>query len=227
MKKLLFIDNSVGDHYDASKPFQPLHFPMPVDRVDLYAGDPRPCLDEYSHIISTGCTRSICSPEPWMEKLESLLAEAVERNIDLLTICFSHQMLAKVIAGDSFVRRRAEPELGWVKQTVLCDDELLGVKGTVLWGFVSHFDEVCPELPLEKAVILLRSESCGVEAFRVNGKNAWGIQGHFEETIESGLQMLKSQTAEDGSLARYIQNGSSPKDSGIWPDLLQRFFSLN
>lgn len=226
MKRMLLIDNSIGDYYDAKKPFPASGFPMPCDSVNLFAGEEAPPLDRYTHIIATGCTKSICTPEPWMETLETLLRDALDRDCSILAICFSHQMLAKIVAGAEYLRRRKTPELGWAEQEVLCDDILFGRKGDRLWGFVSHFDEVSPELPADKATVLLRSEDCGVEAFRVNGKNAWGVQGHFEETVGSGTKILQSQIAEDASLARAVRNGDAPRDSGFWPTLLERFCGL-
>lgn len=239
-KRMLLVDNSIGDYYDAIKPFPASDFPMPCDYVNLFAGEETPPLDRYTHIIATGCTKSICTPEPWMETLETLLRDALDRDCSILAICFSHQMLAKTVAGAEYLRRRESPELGWAEQEVLCDDPLFGKKGDRIWGFVSHFDEVSPELPADKATVLLRSEDCGVEAFRVNGKNAWGVQGHFEETAESGMEMLRNQVVEDASLARtlfgdvpegvgvkyMIWDRNAKKDSGFWPTLLERFCGL-
>lgn len=226
MKRLLLIDNSIGDRYHAVERLPASGFPMPCDRINLYAGDPVPRLEGYTHLIATGCTKSICTPEPWMDGLKALLQAALERNLNILAICFSHQMLAQAAAGERYARRRAAPELGWVKQTVLRDDPLFGRKGTEHWGFVSHFDEVSPDLPEEKGQILLRSDFCEVEAFRVTGRNAWGVQGHFEEDIESGRRMLQWQIEENPALAEYVQNGQAPKDSGLWAELLDRFCRL-
>ena len=181
MKKLLLIDNSVGDDYNAVAQLSASSFPIPCDTVNLYAGDPAPSLEGYTHLLSTGCTRSVCRPD---------------------------------------VRQRGAPELGWVEQELLQDDPLLGPKGT-LWGFQYHFDEVCP-LPPEKAELLVRSETCAVEAFRVKGKRAWGLQGHFEESVESGRAMLSHHP----DLAPLVQNASAPRDGGIWPELLARFCAL-
>lgn len=239
-KRMLLVDNSIGDYYDAIKPFPASDFPMPCDYVNLFAGEETPPLDRYTHIIATGCTKSICTPEPWMGMLETLLRDALDRDCSILAICFSHQMLAKTVAGAEYLRRRESPELGWAEQEVLCDDPLFGKKGDRIWGFVSHFDEVSPELPADKATVLLRSEDCGVEAFRVNGKNAWGVQGHFEETAESGMELLRNQVVEDASLARtlfgdvpegvgvkyMIWDRNAKKDSGFWPTLLERFCGL-
>lgn len=227
MKRLLLINNSVGDYYHADKRFPASGFPMPCDQVNLHAGDPPPRLEGYTHLIATGCTKSICTAEPWMEQLKALLRNALELDLNILAICFSHQMLAQVIAGDRYARRRRTPELGWVGQTVLQDDPLFGQKGSVHWGFVSHFDEVSSDLPTEKAQILLRSDFCAVEAFRVKGRNAWGIQGHFEESAESGQEMLEWQLKEDPDLAFYIQNRETPRDSGLWPELLKQFCNLD
>lgn len=239
-KRMLLVDNSIGDYYDAIKPFPASDFPMPCDYVNLFAGEETPPLDRYTHIIATGCTKSICTPEPWMGMLETLLRDALDRDCSILAICFSHQMLAKTVAGAEYLRRRESPELGWAEQEVLCDDPLFGKKGDRIWGFVSHFDEVSPELPADKATVLLRSEDCGVEAFRVNGKNAWGVQGHFEETAESGMELLRNQVVGDASLARtlfgdvpegvgvkyMIWDRNAKKDSGFWPTLLERFCGL-
>ena len=227
MKRLLFVDNSVGDHYDASRPFPDSCFPMPFHRVNFFAGDPVPDLAEFTHIISTGCTRSVCQPEPWMEKLEDLLREALERDRSLLGICFSHQALAKVLGGAGCVRQRPAPEMGWVEQTVIRDDPLFGKDGDRLWGLEAHFDEVTTSLPPEKATIIMRSDTCQVEAFRVNGKNAWGVQGHFEETPENGKQMLETLAAEKPELRPYMQNLDSPRDSGYWQTLFRRFCDLD
>lgn len=220
MKKLLLIDNSVGDDYNAVAQLSASSFPIPCDTVNLYTGDPAPSLEGYTHLLSTGCTRSVCRPEPWMEVLEDLFRQALDRDMPLLGICFSHQLLAKVVAGPDYVRQRGAPELGWVEQELLQDDPLLGPKGT-LWGFQYHFDEVCP-LPPEKAELLVRSETCAVEAFRVKGKRAWGLQGHFEESVESGRAMLSHHP----DLAPLVQNASAPRDGGIWPELLARFCAL-
>lgn len=221
MKRLLLIDNSVGDGYDAVGQLPPSSFPIPCDTVNLYAGDPVPSLEGYTHLLSTGCTKSVCRPEPWMEALEDLFRQALARDLPLLGVCFSHQLLAKVVAGPEFVRQRETPELGWVEQELLRDDPLLGTKGERLWGFMSHFDEVLP-LPPERAELLLRSETCVVEAFRVKGKRAWGLQGHFEETIDSGRALL----ARDARLSHLFQHGDDPRDSCIWPSLVERFCAL-
>lgn len=144
MKRLLLIDNSIGNHYNAVERFPASDFPMSCDQVNLYAGDPLPRPEGYTHLIATSCTKSICAPEPWMEQLKTLLQNALDRDLNILTICFSHQMLAQIIAGKRYARRRAAPELGWVEQTVFLDDPLFGRKGTAYWGFVSHFDDVSP-----------------------------------------------------------------------------------
>ena len=226
MKRLLLIDNSIGDYYHAVQRLPASDFPIPCDQVNLYAGDAPPDLGRYTHLIATGCTKSICRPEPWMDRLKALLREALERDVNLLAICFSHQMLAQAAAGDVYARSRSAPELGWVAQTVLRDDPLLGPQGTVHWGFVSHFDEVSPNLPEDRAQILLRSDTCAVEAFRVAGKHAWGPQGHFEESVESGREMLRQEVEENPALADYILNRDRPRDTGLWPELLERFCKL-
>ncbi len=224
MKRLLLIDNSIGDHYNAIG--QMTFFPIPFDTVNLYAGDPVPSLEGYTHLIATGCVKSVLDKEPWMVSLRALLQEALRRDICLLCVCFSHQLLGQVVGGDACARRRAAPELGWYAQTLLCDDPLLGKKGDVLYGLMSHYDEVTPDLPAGKATILLRSDTCEVEAFRVLGKNAWGLQGHFEETIESGQALLAYDRAHRPETVPYIQTDLMSKDSGLWPTLIQRFCAL-
>lgn len=222
MKRLLLIDNSTGDGYNAIGQIPPARLPLPCDAVNLFAGDPVPSLEGYTHILSTGCPKGVHDAEPWMDDLSALFREALSCDLPLLAICFSHQLLAKTIAGAQYVRRRPSPELGWVRQELLEDDLLLGPKGSSLWGFAFHFDEVTPDLPKDKARILMRSDTCEVEAFRVVGKKAWGLQAHFEETIQSGLAMLD----RNPSLAPFVQNRDTPKDSGVWNPLLERFCAL-
>lgn len=113
-----------------------------------------------------------------------------------------------------------------MEQEVLEDDPIFGKRGDRIWGFVSHFDEVAAEIPKDKAVVVLRSHTCGVEAFRVRGKRAWGVQGHFEESPESGADMLRSICQEDSRLEKWIQNGGNPRDDGYWKVILKRFQAL-
>lgn len=227
MKRLLFVNNSPKDSSDQNQLFPDSAFPMPVDRVNLLTGDEVPDLSQYTHIIGSGCVQSVCAPEPWMEKLEALFREAMERNINLLGICFSHQMLAKVVGGAACVRPRPVIEIGWVEQTVLQDDPLLGKKGDRIWGMVGHYDEVTTALPPEKTTILMNSPTCEVEAFRVNGKNAWGVQGHFEIGIEAAKKLTETLAADDPKMLSVIQNADNPRDDGFWETLRSRFCALD
>ena len=225
-KRLLVIDNSVGDYYKPMNRLPGEDFSMEMDVVNYYRGESVQNLEPYTHIIATGCTKSICEIEPWMLKVADLFRSALELDLNLLTICFSHQLLARMAAGEAWVRRRREPEFGWVEQEVLEDDPIFGKRGDRIWGFVSHFDEVAAEIPKDKAVVVLRSHTCGVEAFRVRGKRAWGVQGHFEESPESGADMLRSICQEDSRLEKWIQNGGNPRDDGYWKVILKRFQAL-
>ena len=225
-KRLLVIDNATGDYYQPMSRFPKKDFPMEMDVVNYVRGESVANLSRYPHIIATGCTKSICQIEPWMLKLAQLFEEALALDLNILAICFSHQLLARTVAGESWVRRRKEPEFGWGEQEILSDDFLFGKKGDRIWGFVSHFDEVSEEIPADKATVILKSHTCGVEAFRVNGKHAWGVQGHFEESPESGAAMLEEICKEDSGCAQFIQNPDHPKDSQCWNTMLKRFLSL-
>ncbi|WP_162903709.1 type 1 glutamine amidotransferase [Leucobacter sp. wl10] len=122
---------------------------------------------------------------PWLPRVRSLVADAIDREAPYLGVCLGAQVLA-VVAGGTVAPARVRPEVGLTD--IVLDPE---AKGDPLFGGLPervravewHFDEVI-ELP-DGAVRLGGSEACEHQAFRL-GTHAWGVQFH-PELLSEGL----------------------------------------
>lgn len=146
-------------------------------------------------IIITGSAASLMEPPSWAELLVQRVAEAAERGVAVLGLCFGHQLLARALFGPEAVRRAPQPELGWIEIERCEEDTLfLGIDRNFTC-FVSHKDEVNPDhSDFRKATrILAGSPSCSVEAFRVLERPLWGVQFHAEMQLEESRELVISR----------------------------------
>jgi len=187
-------------------PFEPLHVkPTDVDAV-----------------VVSGSRASANDDEPWVHRSRAFLAEAVERDVPILGVCFGHQLLATAVGGT--VRTREHAEVGFLP-VQLDDDPLLASLGSSLVPFVSHGDEV---LPSPHYQVLGRSEACEVQAFRVPGRRAWGVQFHLEYTREEQERILlyRAETHPELGLDPHGMMASGRDTTGDGRRLFDRFLDL-
>lgn len=119
---------------------------------------------------------------PWLPAERALVAEAVERRIPVLGICFGAQLLARVLGGEVFPGRYRE--IGW--HTVELTNE--GKNSLPFQGipdqfitFHWHFDQF--SLP-PNCTRLARSKATPNQAFVCRDRPAVGLQFHPEYTLD-------------------------------------------
>ena len=224
MNRILFLDNAIDDDV-----YQPLGYwaPLlmyPYDLFRVAAGQWPDGLDAYSHILITGSTASVLEDTAWMQKEAALIRDAVQKGKVILGSCFGHQMIARSLFGLDAVRRREKPEIGWPQIQILCRDALLGEPGSMIDGFVFHYDEVC-DVPLEKATVVARSDDCEILAYKLNDHPVWGIQPHFEMGIVEGLQIIDRSRGDNipDKLQFFRSDENRPRDSGWIIPLMKAF----
>jgi GMP synthase-like glutamine amidotransferase len=140
-----------------------------VHRADL--GEPLPALDGQAFVASLG---AYVNPDdlhvPYVGAERRFIAEAVERDVPVLGLCFGGQMLAAVLGGR--IERAPAPELGW--HTVESSDPRVPEGPWLQWHY--HRFTLPPG-----ATELARSPA-GVQAFSY-GRHL-GVQFHPESTVE-------------------------------------------
>ena len=130
-------------------------------------------------VVITGSAAGVNDRLVWASRLVAFVQRAVAQGVPLLGVCFGHQVLAEALAGPGAVRRAPLPEVGWFDIELLAPDPLLEGFPDRFRTFLSHFDEVRPEV-LPQVRWLARSHRCPVQALRHPTRPAWGVQFHAE-----------------------------------------------
>lgn len=124
------------------------------------------------------------SVAPWLPRVRSLIAEALDTETPYLGICLGAQMLA-VVAGGTVEPVLIRPEIGLSPLALTdagADDPLTGHLPASTRSVQWHYEEITT-LP-EGSVSLMSSPPCPNQAFRV-GSVAWGVQFHPEASRSS------------------------------------------
>jgi GMP synthase (glutamine-hydrolysing) len=153
----------------------------------------------FDGVVVTGSSSSVYDDDEWIPALNEWLAEADERDLPVLGVCYGHQALAVALGGR--VEYMGEYEIGYrtVERTGDADDpaeDVLAGLDEEFTVFTTHQDRVV-ELPPDAT--LLAENDYGVHAFR-RGR-AWGVQFHPEydmETAESVTRGKEEYLGEDG-----------------------------
>lgn len=158
--------------------------PGSVRVVAAEAGQPLPPPDTAGAIAITGSGAMVTEQADWMRRSAQWLAEAVQRAVPVLGICFGHQMLAHALGGRVDYNPRGV-EVGTVDVTLTAaaaSDPLFSVLPPRLWAQLSHRQSVCA---LPPGAILLGSSAMEPHQGFAIGPCAWGVQFHpeFDERI--------------------------------------------
>ncbi|SHK76772.1 GMP synthase (glutamine-hydrolysing) [Marinobacter antarcticus] len=185
-------------------------------------GDPA----DWDGIVMTGSAAMVSDREPWSEKAAAWLAQAVEKAVPLLGVCYGHQLLAHALGGEVGYHPGGR-ESGTRRVELLAnaqnDPLLCGMPGSFS-AQLTHRQSVL-RLPLD-AVLLGRNEFEPHQAFRV-GKCAWGVQFHpeFSEAIMRAYLGVQAPDLErEGFDSQTMMD--SVTDTPEASRLLERFSAL-
>ena len=224
MTKIAFIDNSI-DHvfYNPVINCNPCIKEFVTYRA---INNEFPSLNEnFTHIILSGSEYSILEKAEWISKEIELIKKVIDRGIPILGSCFGHQLITVALCGYKNVRRRKNPEVGWIEIKIYNKNSIFRGINDRVYAFSSHFDEVF-DLP-PQFNILASSASCDIQAFQYLDKPVWGIQFHPEINIEQGKELLYKAKFRHIEYTYIYQRAlnSPPRDSEITQKIVNNFLN--
>jgi len=148
---------------------------------------------DYDGVVVSGSAASAYWEESWIDGTREWVADAHDRGLPILGVCFGHQILASALGG------RVEPmredraadggfELGYRRIERVGDSPLLAGLDDRFTAFTSHGDHVA-ELPASAAVIA--RNDYGIHGFRVG--HAFGVQFHPEYDAATAERVARSK----------------------------------
>jgi GMP synthase (glutamine-hydrolysing) len=146
----------------------------------------RPAGFDFDGVVVTGSRSSVYWDRDWIHPLLDYVAEADERGLPILGVCYGHQVLAAALGGR--VEDMGEYEIGYREIRKANDDELLDGLDETFTAFTTHSDAVT-ELP--PGAELLAENDYGVHAFRRG--DAWGVQFHPEYDRETAVAITNEK----------------------------------
>lgn len=156
---------------------------LKVERRWAYAGDFPDDLGGYDGIFLSGSPHGAYEDIDFIHREHDLIADAAERVIPMLGICFGSQILASALCGRDQVFRRTDCEIGYKDLPVTeaaRSDPVCAEMGDAVHMFVWHNDEV--RAGHEDMTIIAYSDVCPNQIWRYRDAPVWGIQGHPEIT---------------------------------------------
>jgi GMP synthase (glutamine-hydrolysing) len=167
---------------------------------DVTTGD-LPATFEYDGVVVTGSDASVYGDDDWIQSLVDWVAEAADRGLPILGVCYGHQVLATALGGR--VEDMGELELGYREVTHDGDELFAGIDETFT-VFTTHSDHVA-ELPPDATV--LAENDYGVQAFRRG--DCWGVQFHPEYDRTTAEEVAREKDVHEDR-RREVLDGINP-----------------
>jgi GMP synthase (glutamine-hydrolysing) len=159
-------------------------------QVDVFRHQPLPMAEKLAGIVITGAASMVSAREDWSERTAVWLAQAVQKGIPVLGVCYGHQLLAHALGG-RVGPNPAGRQIGTTFTQLLDsaeNDPLLGhLPGT--FACQSSHSEVVLELPTG-AERLATSPLDDNFAIRF-AEHVWGVQFHPEFSVQVMSEYIK------------------------------------
>jgi len=140
---------------------------------------------DFDGVVITGSGASVYWDEDWIAALNEYVADAHERGIPILGVCYGHQAIATALGGR--VEAMDDYEIGYRTVEHSGGDLFRGVDEEFL-VFTTHGDTVVELPPGAKQ---LAENDYGVHAFRVD--DAFGVQFHPEYDAYTAASVTKGK----------------------------------
>jgi len=137
--------------------------------------------ESFDAAIVTGSKSSVYWDEPWIEPTVEWVADAIDRGLPVLGICFGHQLVATALGGA--VEDMGEYELGY-REITHDGSALFEVIDSPFLAFTTHSDTVETVPP---GATVVAENDYGVQGFRA-GRTV-GLQFHPEYDRETAARV--------------------------------------
>lgn len=137
---------------------------------------------DFDAVVVTGSRSSVYWDEPWIRSLKEWVAEAIDRDLPVLGVCYGHQLLAEVLGGT--VEAMPDWEIGYHGITHNGTSRLFDGIDRDFVAFTTHSDEVT-KLPAG-ATITAENE------YAIHGFEhglVFGVQFHPEYDMRTAAQI--------------------------------------
>ncbi len=158
---------------------------LEVERRWAFGGDFPDSISCYDGVFLSGSPHGAYEDIDFIHREHELIAEAADRDIPMLGVCFGSQILASSLCGRDQVFRRSRCEIGYKDLPVSAaagDDAIASELDKTVHMFVWHNDEVRADH--DDMTVLAWSDECPNQVWRYRDRPFWGIQGHPEITRE-------------------------------------------
>jgi GMP synthase-like glutamine amidotransferase len=153
---------------------------IPWQLIRIDAGDAVPqSASAYSGLVFMGGPMSVNDDLPWIAKVETLIRDAVAKDVPLLGHCLGGQLISKALGA--VVSRNPVKEIGWGEVQVADNDIARSWFGGIQGFEAFHWHGETFSLP-HGATHLLSSAYCANQAYAI-GKHL-ALQCHVEMTAE-------------------------------------------
>ena len=153
---------------------------IPWQLIRIDAGDAVPKnAAAYSGLVFMGGPISVNDDLPWIPEIETLVRDAVAKDVPLLGHCLGGQLISKALGA--VVSRSPVKEIGWGGVKVTDNDTARSWFGGIQGFEAFHWHGETFTLP-QGATHLLSSEYCANQAYAI-GKHL-ALQCHVEMTAE-------------------------------------------
>lgn len=195
-------------------------------QIDVYRQQPLPEAKNLAGIVITGSAAMVSAREEWSELTAQWLAQAVQKGIPVLGVCYGHQLLAHALGG------RAGPNPAG-RQIGTVTAQLMGS---------SENDPLLEHLPKTFAVQTSHSEAVlelppGAERLATSpldenfvirfAENVWGVQFHpeFSRPVMSEYIRYRADALREEKLnpERLLENITSTKEA---KSVLRKFVAM-
>ncbi len=139
---------------------------------------------EFDGVVVTGSRSSVYWDEPWISPLKEWVADAIDRDLPFLGVCYGHQLLADVLGGS--VEGMGTYEIGYNEITRTVDSPLLSGIDERFLAFTTHSDAVVELPPGAEALAANEYSNHGFRKDRV-----FGVQFHPEYDMETAEELTR------------------------------------
>ncbi len=225
---LLYIGNGPSLHSVARLDERFRNWGLKVDLRWAFGGEFPSSLGGYDGIFLSGSPHGAYEPVDFIAREHDLIADAAERGIPMLGICFGSQILASALCGRDQVFRRSFCEIGYKSLPILPDardDRICAHLGPSVTMFVWHNDEVRHDHA--DMTIIARSDICPNQIWRWRDRPVWGIQGHPEITRSQAVVWFeenRKRMERDGADVDALKHGA--REAAEAKTIIRRFASL-